>query len=133
MTSQWPFSRWALEVAAGYFFIIGVVGLAWPWLGLGPNFREFREQSLASRLGTRTRELALSAASVVAGFGLFLHYAWARKLALGLLLIGTIYTANAFARGFSGEQPTPRVRLFSRIAVASWNGLWFYLIYRLVL
>jgi len=133
MTSQWPFSRWALEVAAGYIFIIGIIGLAWPWLGLGPNQREFREQSLAYRLGAQTRELALSATSVVAGIGLFLHYAWARKLALGLLLVGTIYAANAFAWGFSGEQPTPRVRMFSRVAVASWNGLWFYFIYRLVL
>jgi len=133
MTSQWPFSRWALEVAAGYIFMIGIIGLAWPWLGLGPNHREFREQSLAYRLGAQARELALSAASVVAGIGLFLHYAWARKLALGLLLVGTIYAANAFAWGFSGEQPTPRVRMFSRVAVASWNGLWFYFIYRLVL
>ena len=133
MISQWPVSRWALEVAAGYFFLFGIIGLALPWFGLGPNFREFREQSLASRLGARTRELALAAASIVAGFGLFLHYAWARKLALGLLLIGTIYGANAFAWGFSGEQPTPRIRLFSHIAVALWNGLCFYFIYRLVL
>jgi hypothetical protein len=132
MTSQWPFSRSALEIAAGYIFILGIIGLALPWLGLSPNHREFREQSLASRLGAQTRELILSAASVVAGIGLFLHHAWARKLALGLLLVGTVYAANAFAWGFSGGQPTPRVLLFSRIAVASWNGLWFYFIYRLV-
>ena len=132
MTSQWPISRSALEIAAGYIFIVGIIGLAWPWLGLGPNHREFREQSLASRLGAQTRELILSAAFVVAGIGLFVHHAWARKLALGLLLIGTIYAADAFSWGFSGGQPTPRVSLFSRITVAAWNGLWFYFIYRLV-
>jgi len=102
-------------------------------LGLGPNHPEFQAQSLASRLGARTRELILSAASVVAGIGLFLHRAWARKLALGLLLVGTIYAANAFAWGFSRGQPTRRVILFSRIGVAMWNGLWFYFIYRLAL
>jgi hypothetical protein len=133
MISQLPFTHWALEIAAGYIFFIGIIGLAWPLLGLGPKHREFQTQSFASRLGAQTRGLILSAASVVAGIGLFLHHAWARKLALVLLVVGTIYTANAFAWGFSGEQPTPRVRLFSRIAVASWNGLWFYLIYRLAL
>jgi len=133
MTSQLPFSRWAFEIAAGYIFFIGIIGLVWPLLGLGPNHPEFRAQSLASRLGAQTRELILSAASVVAGIGLFLHHAWASKLALGLLLVGTIYTANAFAWGFSRGQPTSRVRLFSRIAVALWNGLWFYFIYRLAL
>jgi hypothetical protein len=125
--------RWAFEIAGGYILFIGIIGLVWPLLGLGPNHPEFHAQSLASRLGARTRELSLSAASVVAGIGLFLHHAWARKLALGLLLVGTIYTANAFAWGFSGGQPTPPVRLFSRIAVALWNGLWFYFIYRLAL
>lgn len=134
MQHSWPST---LQIAAGYIFVIGIAGMVWPLLRLGPNHPEFRAQSLAFRMGAYTSELILSAASVVAGVGLFWHHSWARKLALVLLLIGIIYHAEAFAwgfsLGFSGGQPTPRVRLFSRISVAVWNGLWFYLIYRLAL
>ena len=128
-----PSSLSTLQIAAGYMAVIGIIGLVWPLLHLSPNHPEFRARSLADRMGAQTRELTFSAASVVAGIGLFSHHAWARKLALGLLLIETICAANAFAWGFSSGQPTPRVRLFSRIVVAAWNGLWFYLIYRLAL
>jgi hypothetical protein len=128
-----PSSSSILGIAAGYMVVIGITGLAWPLLRLGPNHPEFQARSMAYRIGAHTRELTLSAASVVTGIGLFWHHAWARTLALGLLLIGIIYTAEAFAWGFSSGEPTPRVRLFSRIVVAVWNGLWFYLIYRLTL
>jgi hypothetical protein len=113
--------------------VIGITGLVWPLLHLGPTHPEFRAQSLPFRIGAQTRELTLSAASVVAGIGLFWRHSWAGKLALGLLLIGTFYHAEAFAWGFSRGRPTPRVRLFSRIVVCAWNGLWFYTIYRLAL
>jgi len=52
---------------------------------------------------------------------------------LTVMEVKTIYTANAFAWGFSSGEPTPRVRLFSRIVAAAWNGLWFYFVYRLAL
>lgn len=113
--------------------VSGILGLVWPLLGSGPNHPEFRAQSLATRVGAHTRDLTLSAACIVAGIGLFWHHPWARMLALGVLLIETIYGAEAFAWGFSGGPPTPRVRLLSRLVIAVWNGLWFYLIYRLVL
>jgi hypothetical protein len=128
-----PSSPATLLIAAGYLVVTGITGLVWPWLPLGPDSPEFRAQSLAYRVGSHTREIAFSVASVVAGIGLYGHYVWARKLALGLLLVRTIYTANAFAWGFSSGEPTPRVRLFSRIVAAGWNGLWFYLVYRLAL
>jgi hypothetical protein len=131
VASQLHFPRWNLEIAAGYLILIGIVGIVWPLLDLGPKHKEFQAQSLAFRLGAHLRQLTLSAATAVAGVGLFLNHAWARKLALGLLLIGTIYTANAFAWGFSGGPPTLRVLWFSRIAILLWNGVWFYVIYRL--
>jgi hypothetical protein len=111
----------------------GITSLVWPLLRIGPNHPEFLAKNLAYKVGARTRVLAFAVAYIVAGVGLFWQHAWARKLALGLLVIGTLYTANAFAWGFSNGPSTPRVRLFSRIFVAAWNGLWFYLIYRLVL
>lgn len=94
MQLSWPS---ILQIAAGYIFVIGIAGMVWPLLRLGPNDLGFQAQSLAFRMGAHTRELTLSAASVVAGVGLFCHHSWARKLALVLLLIGTIYHAEAFA------------------------------------
>jgi hypothetical protein len=122
-----------LQIAAAYMILTGVAGLLWPLLRIGPNHPEFQAKSLAYRIGAQTSELIISAGYLVAGTGLFGHHAWGRKLSLGFLLIGTIYGANAFAWGFSSGPPAPRVRLFSRIVVAAWNGLWFYLIYRLAL
>jgi hypothetical protein len=115
----------------------GIAGLAWPLFRFGPNHPEFRAQSFAYRAGAQTRELTLAVASIVSGIGLFWHHSWARKLALGVLLIEIFYGSNAFAwgfsRGFSSGPPTPRVRLFSLFAIAVWNGLWLWLIYRLAL
>jgi len=122
-----------LRIAAGYMVVSGIAGPVWPLLRFGPNHPEFRAQSLATRIGAQTRELTLATASIVSGMGLFWHHSWARKLALGLLLIETFYGSAAFAWGFSSGPPKPRVRLFSRFVIAAWNGLWFYLIYRLAL
>jgi hypothetical protein len=121
-----------LRIAAGYMVAIGMIGLLGPLLRLGPSYTEFEAQSFAYRIGAHTRALAFAAASIVAGIGLFWHHAWARKLALGLLVVGTFYAATEFAWGFSSGQPTARVRLFSGIGVVMWNGLWFCLIYRLL-
>lgn len=128
-----PSSPSTLRIAAGYLATAGILGLIWPLLRVGPSHPEFQAQTLAYRIGAQTSALTFSAVSVVAGIGLFWHHAWARKLALGLLVIGTIYGANAFAWGFSSGQPTRRVRLFSYVVIAAWNGLWFYLIYRITL
>ena len=45
--------------------------------------------------------------------------------------VEAFFGSEAFAWGFSSGPPKPRVRLFSHFVVAAWNGLWFYLIYRL--
>jgi hypothetical protein len=125
-----PFSLSTLRIAAGYLVLSGFTGLVWPLLRLGPNHPEFRAQNLATRIGAQTRELILAATSAVAGLGLFWHHSWARKLALGLLVVEAFYGSEAFAWGFSSGPPKPRVRLFSHLVVAAWNALWFYLIYR---
>ena len=107
------------RIAAGYMVVSGIAGLVWPLLRFGPNHPKFRAQSLATRIGVHTRELTLATISIVSGIGLFWHHPWARKLALGLLLIEALYGSEAFAWGFSGGPPTPRVRLFSRFAIAA--------------
>ena len=128
-----PSSLSTLRIAAGYLALSGLTGLVWPLLRLGPNHPEFQAQNLATRIGAHTRELILAATSDVAGVGLFWHHSWARKLALGLLVVEAFYGSEAFAWGFSSGPPKPRVRLISHLVVVAWNGFWFYLVYRLVL
>jgi hypothetical protein len=122
-----------LRIAAGYLIVSGVTGLVWPLLPFGPNHPEFRAQTLATRVGAHTREFILAATSIVTGVGLFWHHPWARKVALGLLLVEAFYGSESFAWGFSSGPPKPRVRAFSHLAVAAWTGFWFYVVYRLVL
>jgi hypothetical protein len=124
---------WNLLVPAGYMVVAGIAGFVLPLFRLVRDQPEFQEQSLAFRAGGRTRELILSTASIVAGTALFWHHSWARTLALGVLLIETVYGPNSFAWGLSGRQPTRRVRLLAHVLVACWNGFWFYLICRLAL
>jgi hypothetical protein len=115
--------------------VIGIMGLVLPLLRIGPIHPEFQAQSTAYKMSAQASVLILSAATLVAGIGLFWHHAWARNLSLGVLVIGTFYAANEFAWGFSrtfsSRPPTPRIRLLSRVVVVAWNGFWFYLIYRL--
>jgi hypothetical protein len=128
LLSSFPSS---LRIAAGYMVVIGIIGLVWPLLRIGPIHPEFQAQSPAYKIGAQTSALILSAATLVAGIGLFWHHTWARNLSLGVLVIGAFYAANEFAWGFSSGPPTSRVLFFSRIVVVAWNGFWFYLICRL--
>jgi hypothetical protein len=130
-----PSSNLALHIAADYMLFIGIVGLVWPFFGLRTNYPGAREKSRASRAGAYTRGALLSGASVAAGIGLFCHDSWGRTLALVLLVIDAayLYSANEIAWACSVGKPTPRTRLISILAVAAWDGAWFFAIYRLVL
>lgn len=122
-----------LRIAAAYLLVAGLANLALPWLRLpfGPNHAEFHAQSPAYKLGARTRATIFGVAYALAGTGLFYHHAWARILALVILLIGTPFAANSFAWGFAEGRPTRQIFAVSLIAVVAWNGIWFFLIYRL--
>jgi hypothetical protein len=131
LPSQFHFSLAAMHrITAGYLFVSGTIGLFWPLFRLGPDHPEFQAHTAAFKAGAYVREASISIAYLVAGLALWWDHAWGRTLALVFLVIGTFYGANAFAWGFSMGTPTRRVRLFSRIIVGLWNGLWFYLIYR---
>jgi hypothetical protein len=129
-------SLWTLRIAAGYMVLIGIAGLVLPLFPREPNQRDFQAQSFAYRLGRHIGQFGLPAAEVIAGFSLFWHHAWARNLALALLVIGSFFNARDFAWGFSGAKearPTLRLYLVSGTVVAAWNAFWFYLIYRVAL
>jgi hypothetical protein len=125
----------SFRIASVYLVVIGMIGLILPLLRIGPIHPEFGAQSTAYKIGAQTSVMIVSAATLVAGMGLFWHHLWARNLSLGVLVIGTFSATNEFAWGFSrallSGPPTPRIRLLSRIVVVAWNAFWFYLIYRL--
>jgi hypothetical protein len=119
-----------LKVAAIYLMISGAVGLLWPILGLGPHHSEFEMQSLSYKLGAYSRQILFDVLFVISGVGLLLRKSWARKMALVLLVLGTLYAANSFAWGFARGRPHLSLYLVSFGIAAVWNGLWFYLLHR---
>ena len=120
----------SLKVAAAYLIIGGFIGLIWPLLGLGPHHTEFEAQSLVYKVGAYFRSSIQEVAFFVCGVGLFMRKTWARKSALIVLVIATIYVGNEFAWGFAQGRPSTEVQLISYAIVAAWNAIWFYLIYK---
>lgn len=119
-----------IKVAAIYLIIAGGLGILWPLTGLGPHHPEFQEQSFAYKLGTYARENIINILFVISGIGILYKQTWARKTALVFLIINAIYSANSFAWGFASGPPSPIVRLVSFLVTGLWNGLWFYLIFK---
>jgi len=67
---------------------------------------------------------------LISGTGILSKKVWGRKMALVILVISAIYSANSFAWGFSKGPPSSAIRLVSFLVLGLWNGLWFSLIYR---
>ena len=119
-----------LKIVAAYLVLDGAIGLAWPLLGLGPHHPEFDVKSFAFKFGSYSRDILFDILYLVSGIGLFLRKAWARKVALVIIAIGTIYATNSFAWGLAEGKPTLNVYIISFIVVGIWNAIWFYLLYR---
>ena len=126
-TSKFPVG---LKIAALYLTIGGFIGLIWPILGFGPHHPEFEVQSIAYKAGSYFRNSIQELAFLVFGIGLLMRKSWARKGALILLVIATIYIGNDFAWGFAQGPPSTKVRLISYAIVTFWNSIWFFLIYK---
>ena len=122
-----------IKVAAFYLIFIGGIGVLWPLTGFGPHHVEFQTMSFAYKLGSYARENLINFLFLISGIGIFYKKVWARNMALIILVISTIYSSNNFAWGFSNGQPTLIVRFFSFLILGLWNGLWFYLIYKVKL
>ena len=119
-----------LKIAAIYLVIAGGLGVLWPLTGLGPHHPEFQAKSFAFKLGSYTRENVNNILFLISGIGILNKKVWARKMALVILVISAIYSANSYAWGFSNGPPSSTVRLISLLVLGLWNGLWFYLVYR---
>ena len=119
-----------IKIAAIYLIIAGGFGILWPLTGLGPHHPEFQEQSFAYKLGSYARENLINILFIISGIGIMYKQPWARKTALVFLIINAIYFANSFAWGFASGTPSPTIRLVSFLVAELWNGLWFYLIFK---
>jgi hypothetical protein len=120
----------SLKVAASYLILSGAMDLIWPLTGLGPHHVEFQAKSLAFKIGSFSREITFALLYLTSGIGLFLRKSWARKLALVMIALASIYDINSFAWGFAKGQPSLNVYLLSTAIVGVWSALWFYLVYR---
>jgi hypothetical protein len=119
-----------IRVAAIYLIIAGGLGILWPLTGLGPHHPEFQAKSLAYKLGLYTRENVMNILFLISGIGILCTKVWARKMALVILAISVMYSANSFAWGFSSGPPFLAIQLISFSLFCLWNGLWIYLIFR---
>jgi hypothetical protein len=119
-----------IKIAAIYLLIAGGLGILWPLTGLGPHHPEFQAKSFAYKLSSYTRENIVNILFIVSGVGILSKKLWARKMALVILVISAIYSANSFAWGFSNGPPSSAILLVSFLVFGLWNGLWFYLIFR---
>lgn len=119
-----------LKLAAIYLLIGGLIGLLMFIIKLLPEHSEFAAKSIGYKVGSYFRVALFNILSVVSGIGIFLRKAWARKLALFLLVITFPYAANEFAWGVAHGKPSQQLYLISLAASIIWNGIWFLLIFK---
>lgn len=119
-----------LKIAAIYLIVVGVIGLIWPLLNIGPNHHEFQSKSIAYKAGSYFREIVINIIFITSGIGLFFRKTWARKLSLIVITISTIYATNSFAWGYARGKPSLTIYIISFLIVGLWNAMWFYIIFR---
>lgn len=119
-----------LKIAASYLILIGLAGLIIPLTNLGIYHPEFVAKTILYKQGAYSKEIIVNIIFVISGVGLFLGKLWARKMALIIIIISTIYTANSFAWGFANGRPNILTLVISLIIACLWNFIWFALIYR---
>lgn len=117
-----------LKVVTVYFLVFGLLGLVWPLLDIGPHHPEFEAKSFAFRAGSYVRQSIQELGFLACGVGLLLGRVWARKAAVVMLVIATIYGGNQFAWGLANGQPTNSTLAISYAAVVAWNAIWIYLL-----
>jgi hypothetical protein len=119
-----------MKTAAIYLMIVGAAGLFFAFFYSGPQHAEYAQRSAAYKFGASSRMVIESTLFLLSGFGLIRRRAWARKLALILIPVATVYTTNEFAWGMMHGRPILRVYIISFVLVALSNTIWFYLIFR---
>lgn len=104
--------------------------MIWPLFFNGIHSVGFDTKPPSYRFGVLARGITLNMLFMTSGVGLLYCRAWARKLALCVLVVSTFYSAYEFAFGFAHGRPSRNIILMSFAFVGGWNAIWFYLIYR---
>lgn len=99
-------------------------------MGAGPHHPEFEAQSTAYKFGAYFRQSIQEFALFICGVGLLYRKSWARRGALVVLVVSTIYAGRDFAWGFAKGPPSITVMLISYALMILWNSIWFVLIYK---
>lgn len=119
-----------LKAAGIYLVVIGALGFAWPFLGLGPHHEDFIIQSDAYKIEAYSIAMVFNLMFLVSGLGILSKKNWGSQSAVIVLIVSTIYIAKSFAWGFIGSRPTTYQFLGFLSLIALWNGLWILLIYK---
>ena len=119
-----------LKVAAAYLLFAGASSFVLPLFAHSLHYAEWDASSTAHKVGVHIRFVILNGLFVIAGIGLFNRRSWARKLALVILVVSTVYSACEFAWAVAHGRPSSMLVLIGFVVVGAWNAIWFSLVYR---
>ena len=88
------------------------------------------DRSLGYTLGYLLKGPLLAPLALAASFGLSGARMWGRNCAICVLVLSTIFDAQAFAWGYSQSPPTVVVLLAAFALYAGWNAIWAVLLFR---
>jgi hypothetical protein len=116
-------------VLAGYFIIIGTIGVRSLLVGPREKYQEFAEKSRAFKFGIYFRESLFYLSDVILGAIILRQVSWAKIFGIVLLVSSTMYSARGFAWGFAKGKPSGQLFLLSLAGFCIWNGFLIYVMY----
>jgi hypothetical protein len=120
----------ALKLVVCYFLFVGILGLIWPALGLGPHYASFDAQTSSYKAGAHFAQTAIATGFILAALAIAYRLPWGSRLAYLVLVITAFSSAKEFAWGFAGGAPSQAVYLSSLAASLVWHGILAGVIYR---
>jgi hypothetical protein len=124
----------ALKIVAIYLILSGINGLLFPLINAliihWPDYAEFQVRDSAYKFGAYSRIFILNLLYVVSGIGLLLKKPWARKMALIIIAIMTIYSVSDAAWGWARGRPTFRAYCTVSTLILPWKALLFYIVFK---
>jgi len=120
-----------IKIAAWYLIVLGgldIINLLIEYVVF--QNPEFQAQSSYFKFGRYTRVSIICVIELFSGIGILYKKVWAKKWALTILVINTIYSTYSFAWSFAKGSPSFNVWLLSFFIVGLWNAMFFYLIFK---
>src|SRR5690606_8930038 len=120
----------ALKAVLGYLLVIGVLQLAWPFLGFGTDHPDFEARSASSKAGAYFMQALIAAGYVAAAIGLLQRRFWAPSLTYLVLALSALSSAKGFSWGFAGGRPTREIYLSSLVLFLAWHAVLGSVVFR---